>query len=207
MGVARLIRRASPLIVLGLAGVVAARRRGERMRHAQLSPPPFPPPVATAEPVVEAEPEAREESKPPEEPKPQESEVEEPEPEVPEEPQVVEASSVTDIVDDLLAPWESAERIEDVTLVEGSALAEEATPGDEELAAAVRRALAEQPGLLPGTVDIEVQRGVVHLSGQVERGEAITELERRSGEVPGVRSVRSLLHLPGTRPPAASEHL
>ena len=200
MGVARLIRRASPLIVLGLAGAVAARRRGERMRHAQLTPPPFPPPVATAEPVVEAEPEAAEE------PKPQESEVEEPDTEAPEEPQVVEASSVTDIVDDLLAPWESAERIEDVTLVEGSGLDEEATSGDEKLAAAVRRALAEQPGLLPGTVDIEVQRGVVHLSGQVERGEAITELERRSGEVPGVRSVSSLLHLPGTPPPAAGGH-
>ena len=60
MGVARLIRRTAPLIVVGLAGAAAPRRRAERMRQAQLTPPAYPPPVARAEPVVEPEPEAPE---------------------------------------------------------------------------------------------------------------------------------------------------
>lgn len=100
MGIARLIRRTAPLIVVGLAGAAAARRRAQRIRQAQLTPGPFPPPVARAEPVVEPEPE--------------------PEPPANEEPEPAEATSVTEIVDDLLAPGEEGERIEDATVVEGS---------------------------------------------------------------------------------------
>ena len=116
------------------------------------------------------------------------------------------ASSVTEIVDDLLAPGEEGERIEDATVVEGSADEEDSPPDDRALADAVRAALAEQPGLLPGTVEVEVDQGAVRLTGEVERVEAITELERRAGEVPGIRSVKSFVHLPGTPPPAAREH-
>ena len=90
--------------------------------------------------------------------------------------------------------------------MEGGAEEDEEPLDDARLAAAVRSALAEQPGLLPGTVEIEVEHGAVRLTGKVERVEAITEIERRAGEVPGIRSVKSLVHLPGTPPPAASEH-
>lgn len=179
-------------------------------------PEPEPPEPEAAEP--EPEPEQPEPEPEPEEPEPAERE---PEPTsmapwlraeeggdeqaTAEAPQTVEASSVTEIVDDLLAPGESADLIEDATIVEGGIEEDQAPAADDALAAAVRGALAEQPGLLPGTVDIEVEDGAVRLSGEVERVETITELERRTGEVPGVRSVRSFLHLPGTPPPAAGE--
>jgi outer membrane biosynthesis protein TonB len=232
MGMARLIRRTAPLIVVGLAGATAARRRAERMRRAQLTPGPFPPPVARAEPVIESEPEPEvepepqpePESEPEPEPQPEPERQPEPESEQPtdeqpileeeteyedEDPPLVpaagEAASVTDIVDDLLAPGDEADRIEDATVVEGSAEEADSPPDDRALADAVRAALAEQPGLLAGTVEVEVEQGAARLSGEVERVEAITELERRAGEVPGIRSVRSLVHLPGTPPPARSE--
>lgn len=209
VGVARLIRRTAPLIVVGLAAATAARRRAERMRRAQLTAGPFPPPVAHAEPVVEAEPEPVPEPEP--EPTAEEIELaprsEEREEAPPhEEPEPPEAASVTEIVDDLLAPGGEGERIEDATVVEGSFEEDDPPPDDRTLAEAVRAALAEQEGLLAGTVEVEVEQGAARLSGEVERVEAITELERRAAEVPGIRSVKSFVHLPGTPPPASSEH-
>lgn len=214
MGIGRLIRRTAPLIVLGVAGAAAARRRSERMRQAQLAPPPYPPPVAEAGPVVEAEPEPQ----PDPEPEPEEQptvedtaleqapwlEPEEPEPELEEEAEVADPASVTEIVDDLLAPDAADDAIEDATVVEG--FADEDGPDDEALADAVRAALSDQAGELPAGVGIDVQDGSLVLSGQVERAEAIADIERRAESVPGIRSVSSLLHLPGTPPPAASEH-
>lgn len=48
-----------------------------------------------------------------------------------------------------------------------------------------------------GTVDVNVEAGVVFLRGEVERPELIEELVARTREVQGVREVESLLHLPG----------
>lgn len=243
--VSRLIRRTVPLIVLGAAGAVAARRRAEARRRAQLMPgPPWgasaapPEPIApTAAPGPEAPPEPPPESPEPEAPPEAEPEAgpagvdasERPDPDevvtveapalveeepIAEEPPVEEAppaqassgASVTDIVDDLLSPpptW--GDRIEDATVVDGEAEEVQDPPDDRALAEAVRGALAERPGLLPGTVEIEVAGGTVHLSGEVGRAEAIGELERRAGGVPGVRGVHSLLHVPGTPPPTSAE--
>ena len=78
---------------------------------------------------------------------------------------------------------------------------EDAPPDDEALAQAARAALADQP-----EVGLEVRGGMVTLTGEVERPEAITEIERIAGGVPGIRSVSSVLHLPGTPPPSPSEH-
>ena len=214
MGMARLIRRAAPLIAVGLAGAVAAKRKAERTRRVQLTPGPFPPPVARAEPVPEPEPEPEPEPQPEPEPDPPPVEEAEAAPWLeraheekdPDEPPLLPATSVTEIVDDLLAPSAETERIEDATVVEGSAEEDEHPPDDAALAEAVRAALAEKPGLLPGTVEVEVEKGTVRLSGEVEQVEAITELERRAAEVPGIRSVTSLVHLHGTPPPATSEH-
>lgn len=223
MGIGRLIRRTAPLIALGVAGAAAARRRSERIRQAQLAPPPYPPPVAEAGPVVEAEtapePEPESEPEPPPEREPEEQPTVEdtaleqapwlepepdPEPEPDEEAEVADPSSVTEIVDDLLAPDAADDAIEDATVVEG--FADEDGPDDEALAEAVRAALSDQAGEPPAGVGIDVQGGSLVLSGQVERAEAIAEIERRAESVPGIRSVSSLLHLPGTPPPAASEH-
>jgi hypothetical protein len=110
-----------------------------------------------------------------------------------------EENSVTEIVDDLLAPGESADAIQDATVVEAEL--EEEPPDDDALAEAARAALAGQPD-----IELEVRHGALMLSGEVERAEAITEIERIASEVPGIRSVSSLLHLPGTPPPAPSEH-
>ena len=122
---ARLIRRAAPLIVVGLAGAAAARRRAERTRLAQLPPPaPYPPPVARAEPVMEPEPDV--------EPEPETDPVaalaprldqagDEEDEAPPLMPEPAQATSVTEIVDDLLTPGEDGEPIEDATVVEGTA--------------------------------------------------------------------------------------
>jgi len=72
---------------------------------------------------------------------------------------------------------------------------------DPDLAMAVRSKLAEQPGLLPGTVDLEVVSGVVILRGEAKHVETIEELARRSAAVPGVQEVRNLLRLPGESSP------
>ena len=174
------------------------------MRQAQLTPPPYPPPVARAEPEPAREAEPESEQATDEQPiLEEEPEYEDDEP--PLVPAAGEATSVTEIVDDLLAPGDEADRIEDATVVEGSVEEANPPPDDRALEDAVRAALAEQPGLLAGTVEVEVEQGAVRLSGEVERVEAITELERRAGEVPGIRAVRSLVHLPGTPPPARSE--
>jgi len=145
--------------------------------------------------VIEAEPEREPDPEPDEQPTVETTALEHaPRLEQDSEPA---GDSVTEIVDDLLAPAETEDAIEDATVVE----AEEEPPDDDTLAEAVRAELADQPD-----VGLEVRQGVLTLSGEVERAEAITEIERRAGGVPGIRSVSSLLHLHGTPPPAPSEH-
>ena len=109
--------------------------------------------------------------------------------------------TVTDIVDDLLSPGvRRGERIEEASVVEGSADELPAASDDAALAERVRAALAEQPGLLSGGVDVEATSGTVYLRGQVSGVETIDELERRTRAVPGVDAVRSRLSLTGTPP-------
>ena len=52
-----------------------------------------------------------------------------------------------------------------------------------------------------GTVDVNVQEGVVQLRGEVERPELIEELVEKARNVQGVRAVENLLHVPGTEAP------
>jgi BON domain len=107
---------------------------------------------------------------------------------------VSDAADVTSVVEDLLAvaPSEEAE-IADAEVVD------EPDDVDER----VRTALAEVPGLVSGSVQVESDGGTVWLRGELERAEAITEAERRAAAVSGVTEVRNLLHLPGTPPPTA----
>jgi hyperosmotically inducible periplasmic protein len=52
-----------------------------------------------------------------------------------------------------------------------------------------------------GQININAERGVVFLRGQVERPELVEALEARARKVKGVRDVRNLLHLPAGSPP------
>jgi osmotically-inducible protein OsmY len=49
-----------------------------------------------------------------------------------------------------------------------------------------------------GDVNVNVERGVVYLRGQVDRSDLVEELERKVRSVQGVRDVENLLHLPGS---------
>jgi len=55
-----------------------------------------------------------------------------------------------------------------------------------------------------GDVDVNVERGVVYLRGEVDQPDVIGELEHRVRSVQGVRDVENLLHVPGTEAPMHS---
>jgi osmotically-inducible protein OsmY len=52
-----------------------------------------------------------------------------------------------------------------------------------------------------GSVNVNVEGGVVYLRGEVERPELIDDLVEKARSVQGVREVENLLHLPGTPAP------
>jgi osmotically-inducible protein OsmY len=52
-----------------------------------------------------------------------------------------------------------------------------------------------------GTVDVNVQKGIVQLRGEVERPDRIDELVAKARKVHGVQEVENLLHVPGTPAP------
>ena len=55
-----------------------------------------------------------------------------------------------------------------------------------------------------GDVNVNVERGVVYLRGQLEDQSLIQELEQRVRTVHGVNGVENLLRTPGTEAPTAS---
>lgn len=52
-----------------------------------------------------------------------------------------------------------------------------------------------------GSVNVNVENGVVYLRGEVEQPDMIEDLEKRARKVQGVRGVENLLHLPKTPAP------
>ena len=52
-----------------------------------------------------------------------------------------------------------------------------------------------------GRINVNSQKGIVQLRGEVDRPELIQELVERTRRVQGVRDVENLLHLPGTEAP------
>jgi osmotically-inducible protein OsmY len=59
-----------------------------------------------------------------------------------------------------------------------------------------------RPEYVPkGTINVNVENGVVYLRGEADRPELIDELVERAWQVQGVRDVENLLHLPGTPAP------
>ena len=72
---------------------------------------------------------------------------------------------------------------------------------DVTLARKVETEIFRAPDAPKGSVDVNVQEGVVQLRGEVERPELIDELVSKARSVQGVREVENLLHTPGTEAP------
>lgn len=72
---------------------------------------------------------------------------------------------------------------------------------DATLAQKVESTLFRDPEIPKGRVNVGVEEGVVVLRGQLDRAEQITALEAATRDIPGVREVKSLLHLPHTPAP------
>jgi len=182
MGLLRGIRRVAPVAAAGLAAGWFLKRQG--LLGAADGPEPSLPPRPSPSPPA---PEVAPDEQGAEEDEPLEAHVEAVE-------AVSDAADVTTVVEDLLAaaPGEGQEMGD----VEGE------EPPD--LAENVQAALADVPGLLPGSVRVEAAEGVVWLRGQLARPEMIAEAGRRAAAAPGVTEVRNLLHVPGTPPPAGA---
>jgi osmotically-inducible protein OsmY len=52
-----------------------------------------------------------------------------------------------------------------------------------------------------GSVNVNVENGVVYLRGEVEQPDMIDDLEKRARKIQGVREVENLLHVPKTPAP------
>jgi osmotically-inducible protein OsmY len=72
---------------------------------------------------------------------------------------------------------------------------------DAELAHKVESILFRDPSAPKGKININAESGRVFLRGQVDGHELVLELERAVRQIPGVRDVENLLHLPGTPAP------
>jgi BON domain-containing protein len=222
MGVLRALGRAAPLVAAGLAARYYLRRQG--MIGAPPSPElPWPPPTQpeAGPPPLEGTATEVPPAESTREPLPEEAEAEAPSGEVWIDPPIEEATEEAAVVEPepgavvrgTATAADSAVETgpADVTVVvddllsggppESDAGSERPEPSsDPTLAESIRVALAEQPGLLQGSLQIEVRGGTVLLRGELDSVEAIVEVERRASAVPGVRDVRSTLHLTGTPP-------
>ena len=61
----------------------------------------------------------------------------------------------------------------------------------------MRNAIFHEGDPLQGQLAVSAEGGVVILRGEVDTPEQMAELEKATRNVPGVRDVDSLLHLPG----------
>ena len=76
---------------------------------------------------------------------------------------------------------------------------------DRTLKSKVETEIFREEGAPKGSVDVNVVDGVVELRGQVKRPEDKKALEAKAREVPEVRDVNNLLHLPKTPAPTRTE--
>lgn len=205
MGLMRALGRAGSLAVAGAAAGYLLRRRGALGAQ----PPGLRPPVRPQppEPLFVTQPHE------PVAPEPEEAVEAEPEPVVEQETAEWNGAEVEEAAGEVIEPPPGAEERPDMTAVvddllgerEGSVTDAEVVPSeDAQVAEAVRVALAEEPGLLTGPVDIEVEAGQVTLRGELARPEGILAVERKAEQVAGVRDLKSYLQLAGTPAPDES---
>jgi BON domain len=103
---------------------------------------------------------------------------------------------------------EAERRAHDVAHKARGVVAEATPPGrdsselnDPTLAAKVESELFRPADAPKGSININVEKGVVYLRGQVESQEQMDGLLARTRDVDGVTQVENLLHLPGSPPP------
>jgi osmotically-inducible protein OsmY len=72
---------------------------------------------------------------------------------------------------------------------------------DATLKAKVETEIFREADAPKGTVDVNAQRGIVQLRGEVESPELIDELVAKTRKVQGVLEVENLLHTPGAEAP------
>jgi osmotically-inducible protein OsmY len=72
---------------------------------------------------------------------------------------------------------------------------------DATLAHKVESVLFRDRDVPKGEINVNAEKGIVFLRGQVERPEIVAALEERVRKVRGVRGVENLLHTPSTPPP------
>ena len=81
----------------------------------------------------------------------------------------------------------------------GGASRTEPEPNDETIAARVRSEIFRDPEIPKGSVNVNVEWGLVVLRGEVKRPEQVRQLEEEARKVAGVRGVENLVTLEGTR--------
>jgi osmotically-inducible protein OsmY len=69
-------------------------------------------------------------------------------------------------------------------------------PNDQDLADRVKSQIFQPEDAPKGSVNVNVENGVVYLRGEVNRADQIQKLVEQAGEVDGVTAVESLLHTP-----------
>jgi hypothetical protein len=74
-------------------------------------------------------------------------------------------------------------------------------PDDATLAHKVETELFRPADVPKGQINVNVQRGIVQLRGEVPQPEMIHELVEKARHIAGVLEVENLLHLPGTPAP------
>jgi osmotically-inducible protein OsmY len=72
----------------------------------------------------------------------------------------------------------------------------DSAPNDQALADRVKSEIFQPEDAPKGSVNVNVENGVVYLRGEVERPDQIQKLVEQAGEVDGVAAVESLLHTP-----------
>ena len=82
------------------------------------------------------------------------------------------------------------------TVQQGTSAVDDATLVDK-----VESAIFRDPAVPKGRININAERGRVVLRGEVDQSEQISALDAAARQVPGVKDVENLLHLPGTPAP------
>jgi osmotically-inducible protein OsmY len=85
-----------------------------------------------------------------------------------------------------------------VEAAKSKAAPEKPAANDQALAERVRSEIFQPADAPKGSVNVNVEEGVVYLRGEVKRPEEIRKLVQEAGAVDGVRGVENLLHTPLT---------
>jgi osmotically-inducible protein OsmY len=83
-----------------------------------------------------------------------------------------------------------------VEAAKSKAAPEKPAPNDQALAERVKSEIFQPADAPKGSVNVNVEDGVVYLRGEVKRPEEIRKLVEEAGAVDGVRGVENLLHTP-----------